>query len=131
MDKQKSPKQADIIVGSNVRQRRVMLGMSQEKLGEALDITFQQIQKYEKGTNRVSASKLVDMALILKCNIADLFAGTEGAATPAVQTAPLYSAEALRIAGNIDKLPVTQRRALARLVTAMANAEEDQDDTVS
>ncbi|HEV2602266.1 MAG TPA: helix-turn-helix transcriptional regulator, partial [Microvirga sp.] len=52
----KSPSVIDKHVGSRVRMRRMLIGMSQEKLGEALKITFQQVQKYEKGTNRVSAS---------------------------------------------------------------------------
>ena len=54
----KAPNPVDKYVGSRVRMRRIMLGMSQEKLGEALGLTFQQVQKYEKGTNRVGASRL-------------------------------------------------------------------------
>src|ERR1700753_1245136 len=54
----KAPNPVDKYVGSRVRMRRIMLGMSQEKLGEALGLTFQQVQKYEKGTNRISASRL-------------------------------------------------------------------------
>ncbi len=52
-----TPHPVDIHVGARIRLRRTLLGMSQEKLGEAVDLTFQQIQKYEKGTNRVSASR--------------------------------------------------------------------------
>ena len=58
----KTPNPIDKHVGSRVRMRRIMLGMSQEKLGEALGLTFQQIQKYEKGTNRVGASRLQQIA---------------------------------------------------------------------
>jgi transcriptional regulator with XRE-family HTH domain len=54
----KSPNPIDIFVGSRVRMRRLMLGMSQENLAEGLGITFQQVQKYEKGTNRIGASRL-------------------------------------------------------------------------
>ncbi len=54
----KSPTSIDIHVGSRIRLRRVMLGLSQEKLSDGLGITFQQVQKYEKGTNRVGASRL-------------------------------------------------------------------------
>jgi DNA-binding XRE family transcriptional regulator len=57
IENKKKPNPIDIHVGSRIRLRRTMLGMSQEKLGEALGITFQQIQKYEKGTNRVGASR--------------------------------------------------------------------------
>jgi transcriptional regulator with XRE-family HTH domain len=56
----------DIHVGSRVRFRRMLLGMSQEKLGEKLGLTFQQVQKYEKGTNRIGASRLQQIANILK-----------------------------------------------------------------
>ena len=59
------PNAVDIYVGYRIRQRRTLLGLSQEKLGEALGLTFQQIQKYERGTNRVSASRLYDLARIL------------------------------------------------------------------
>ncbi|GBR01525.1 helix-turn-helix domain-containing protein [Acetobacter oeni] len=55
----------DTHVGARIRLRRAMLGMSQEKLGEAIGLTFQQIQKYERGTNRVSASRLFDIARVL------------------------------------------------------------------
>ena len=56
MIKKKSPDPVDVHVGSRVRMRRLMLGISQEKLGDDLGITFQQVQKYEKGANRVSVS---------------------------------------------------------------------------
>jgi len=62
----KSPNPIDRHVGSRVRMRRVLLGMSQEKLGEALDLTFQQVQKYEKGTNRIGASRLQQISTILQ-----------------------------------------------------------------
>ena len=59
------PHPVDIAVGSRLRGRRILLGMSQEKLGDELGITFQQVQKYEKGTNRISASRLSDISKIL------------------------------------------------------------------
>ncbi len=59
------PNPIDAHVGSRVRMRRMLLGMSQEKLGEHLGLTFQQVQKYEKGINRIGASRLYDMAKVL------------------------------------------------------------------
>ena len=59
------PNPIDVHVGSRVRFRRMLLGMSQEKLGERLGLTFQQIQKYEKGINRIGASRLFDLAQVL------------------------------------------------------------------
>jgi transcriptional regulator with XRE-family HTH domain len=67
-DDDKSARRAnpiDVHVGSRVRFRRMLLGMSQEKLGEKLGLTFQQIQKYEKGINRIGASRLFDLAQVL------------------------------------------------------------------
>ena len=73
MPSKKSPNPIDIHVGSRVRLRRMMLGMSQEKLGEALGITFQQIQKYEKGTNRISASRLQQITEVLDAPVSFFF----------------------------------------------------------
>jgi transcriptional regulator with XRE-family HTH domain len=71
----KSPNPIDKHVGSRVRMRRMMIGMSQEKLGEKLGITFQQIQKYEKGTNRVGASRLQQIATSLSVPPSFFFEG--------------------------------------------------------
>lgn len=74
------PNPIDIHVGQRVRQRRTLLGMSQEKLGQALGLTFQQVQKYERGANRVGASRLFEMACILDVPVGyffeDIDAGT-------------------------------------------------------
>jgi transcriptional regulator with XRE-family HTH domain len=94
----KSPNPVDRHVGSRVRMRRMMIGMSQEKLGEALGITFQQIQKYEKGTNRISASRLQQTARVLGVSIEYLYEGApqaegEAAAGFAEGPSPAYMAE--------------------------------------
>ena len=65
IENKKKPNPVDTHVGSRVRLRRTMLGMSQEKLGEALGLTFQQVQKYERGVNRIGASRLFDLAQVL------------------------------------------------------------------
>ena len=69
----KKPNPIDIHVGSRVRLRRTMQGMSQEKLGDALGITFQQIQKYEKGSNRIGASRMQQIASALKVPVSFFF----------------------------------------------------------
>jgi transcriptional regulator with XRE-family HTH domain len=74
----KKPNPVDTHVGSRVRLRRMMLGMSQEKLGERLGITFQQIQKYEKGTNRVGASRLQHIASVLQVPVSFFFEDAPG-----------------------------------------------------
>jgi transcriptional regulator with XRE-family HTH domain len=71
----KAPNPIDKHVGSRVRMRRMMLGMSQEKLGDALGLTFQQVQKYEKGTNRIGASRLQQISSILQVPVAFFFEG--------------------------------------------------------
>ena len=71
----KAPNPIDKHVGSRVRMRRMMLGMSQEKLGDALGLTFQQVQKYEKGTNRIGASRLQQIAHILQVPVSFFFEG--------------------------------------------------------
>jgi transcriptional regulator with XRE-family HTH domain len=68
----------DVHVGKRLRQRRTMLGLSQEALGDAVGITFQQVQKYEKGTNRISASRLYGFARILGVRVLYFFEGMEG-----------------------------------------------------
>jgi transcriptional regulator with XRE-family HTH domain len=71
----KTPNPIDKHVGSRVRMRRMMLNMSQEKLGDALGLTFQQVQKYEKGTNRIGASRLQQISGILSVPISFFFEG--------------------------------------------------------
>ncbi len=71
----KVPNPIDKHVGSRVRMRRMMLGMSQEKLGDALELTFQQVQKYEKGSNRIGASRLQQIAHILQVQVSFFFEG--------------------------------------------------------
>src|ERR1044072_422690 len=85
----KAPNPVDQYVGSRVRMRLLMLGMSQEKLGDALGLTFQQVQKYEKGANRIGSSRLQQIASILDVSVAFFFEGgpghvQDGRAAPAV-----------------------------------------------
>ncbi|HYZ34565.1 MAG TPA: helix-turn-helix transcriptional regulator [Crenalkalicoccus sp.] len=72
-DREHRPSPIDVHVGSRVRLRRTLLGMSQEKLGEALGLTFQQVQKYERGVNRIGASRLFDLARVLDVPIGFFF----------------------------------------------------------
>ena len=106
----KAPNPIDKHVGSRVRMRRMMLNMSQEKLGDALGLTFQQVQKYEKGTNRIGASRLQQISLILQVPVAFFFEGaphlpgasrSEGADAPS----PAYVSEFL---ASSDGLALTK-----------------------
>jgi transcriptional regulator with XRE-family HTH domain len=76
--KTKTANPTDAHVGSRIRMRRMMLGMSQEKLGEAFGLTFQQVQKYEKGVNRMGASRLQHAAEILGVSVPFFFEGAAG-----------------------------------------------------
>lgn len=78
----KAPHPIDIQVGHNVRMRRNQIGMSQETLGEKVGITFQQVQKYEKGTNRISASRLVEISRALGVKPAALLPDDEVSDVP-------------------------------------------------
>ncbi len=69
----RKPNPIDVHVGSRVRYRRMIIGMSQEKLGEKMNLTFQQIQKYEKGTNRIGASRLFQLSRILEVPVGYFF----------------------------------------------------------
>jgi len=75
----KAPNPTDKHVGARVRMRRMMLGMSQEKLGDALGLTFQQVQKYEKGANRIGASRLQQISQILQVPVSFFFEGAPNA----------------------------------------------------
>ncbi len=114
----KAPNPIDKYVGSRVRMRRIMLGMSQEKLGEALGLTFQQIQKYEKGTNRVGASRIQQISEILQVPVSFLFEGgptsTTGGNGFSEGTSPTYVA---------DFLATSEELALTRAFTRITDAK--------
>src|SRR5215468_3921888 len=78
----KAPNPTDRHVGSRVRMRRIMLAMSQEQLAETLGLTFQQVQKYEKGANRIGAGRLQQISQILQVPVAFFFEGAPNALTP-------------------------------------------------
>ncbi|WP_336055683.1 helix-turn-helix domain-containing protein [Nitratireductor sp. CH_MIT9313-5] len=137
MDKnnKKKPNPIDVHVGSRIRLRRNMLGISQEKLGESLGITFQQIQKYEKGTNRVGASRLQAIASILSSPVSFFFEGAPGEdGQPAPGMAEegasyvtdfLNSSEGIQLNRAYVKISDPKlRRKVLDLVKALADAEE-------
>ncbi len=131
----KAPNPVDKYVGSRVRMRRIMLGMSQEKLGEALDLTFQQIQKYEKGTNRISASRLQQISDILQVPVSFLFEGgptgsinangMTDAPSPAYVSDFLATSEGLALTRAFTRISDPKlRRTIVDLVEQMASREQ-------
>ncbi len=107
----KQPDPIDVKVGQNIRSMRVVRGMSQEKLGEGINVTFQQVQKYEKGTNRVSASKLQQIAGLLGTEVATLFNGTTSTTTTAIGQVHQFSTEAVKAAMAFDAIVDHKQRA--------------------
>jgi transcriptional regulator with XRE-family HTH domain len=71
------PRPVDVHVGHRLRLRRTLLGLSQEKVGEAMGLTFQQVQKYERGANRIGASRLWDLSRVLDCPVSFFFEGMD------------------------------------------------------
>jgi transcriptional regulator with XRE-family HTH domain len=114
----KQPDALDIKVGSKVRALRLERQMSQEKLGDALGLTFQQVQKYEKGTNRVGASRLQQISEILQVPVSFLFEGGPSGAASAggfsEGTSPAYVS---------DFLATSEGLALTRAFTRISDAK--------
>lgn len=125
------PNPVDRHVGLRIRMRRKELGMSQERLAEAIGLTFQQVQKYERATNRVSASKLFEMARALQTSIAYFYEGLEeagaGEASPPsdeVQTF-LMSHDGMELAHAFPRIRQARvRRRILDLVRAVAETPE-------
>jgi transcriptional regulator with XRE-family HTH domain len=127
----KVPNPIDKHVGSRVRMRRMMMGMSQEKLGDAIGLTFQQVQKYEKGTNRIGASRLQQISQTLQVPVAFFFEGVPpspgSAAENGAEASPAYVADFL---ATSDGLALTKafmqikdsklRRRIVELVEGIA-----------
>jgi len=155
----KTPNPIDVHVGSRVRLRRMLIGMSQERLGELLGLTFQQVQKYEKGTNRIGASRLYQIALYLGAPVQFFFedVAADAAHLPQPETAKGFaerdsapfvmefvsSAEGLELNRSYSRIADTRvRKRILELVRCLAedlpavateggkSAAEDDDDDV-
>jgi transcriptional regulator with XRE-family HTH domain len=131
----KAPNPVDKHVGSRVRMRRIMLGMSQEKLGEGLGLTFQQIQKYEKGTNRIGASRIQHISEILQVPVSFLFEGSPGstadakgfgeAPSPAYVADFLATSEGLALIRAFTRVPdIKLRRAIVDMVELIGGGDD-------
>ena len=131
----KIPNPTDKYVGSRVRMRRMMLGLSQEKLADALGLTFQQIQKYEKGTNRISASRLQAISQILDAPVHFFFEGGPQSAkggqalgdspSPAYVTDFLTTADGLALVKAFVQIKdASLRRSIVRMVQAITGENE-------
>jgi transcriptional regulator with XRE-family HTH domain len=127
----KAPNPIDRHVGSRVRMRRMLVGMSQEKLGDALGLTFQQVQKYEKGSNRIGASRLQQISTVLGVPVEFFFEGAPRAdgtlpggfgepSTPSYQADFLSTAEGVQLMRAFIKVRNAEvRRRIVSLVEAL------------
>jgi transcriptional regulator with XRE-family HTH domain len=123
----KSPTDADKHIGLRIRLRRISIGMSQERLGEILGLTFQQIQKYEKGMNRVGAGRLVEVAEALGVTVGYFFEGyvKAGASdSPGDDIQPLISTpDSLAMARAFARISdLAVRKKLVAMVESVADA---------
>jgi transcriptional regulator with XRE-family HTH domain len=130
----RDPNYIDVHVGSRLRMRRQIISMSQEKLGELLGITFQQVQKYEKGTNRISASRLFYAAKILGVPVQAFFedlpdveggAGFNEPSTDNTVMASLMNAEGIQLAKAFrDADSSTKRKLIATIARAVVDMKD-------
>jgi transcriptional regulator with XRE-family HTH domain len=130
----KTPNPIDVHVGARLRQRRRHLGLSQEKLAQALNLTFQQVQKYERGSNRISASKLFSAARFLNVPVAWFFedleegSGYDDSTGEAQAQAFLSSVEGAELAKAFPRIQSAKLRRrvldLVRDLSAEAETEE-------
>ena len=114
----------DIHVGKRIRHRRWMVGMTQQQLAEQVGIKFQQIQKYETGMNRVSASRLWEIAAAMEVPVSFFFEGLEGGAATgaALPGDVLADKEALELVRSFYAIPENQRRQLFELARVLSGA---------
>ena len=134
------PNPIDVHVGSRIRLRRTLLGMSQERLAEAIGLTFQQVQKYERGANRVGASRLYDLARVLDVPVAYFFeemssetsararqyaAGMADEEGDTYEADPLTKRETLELVRAYYRIPDEKvRKRIFEMVKAVAAASE-------
>ena len=113
------PSRIDAHIGARVRSRRRALGFTQDLLAERIGVTAQQVHKYESGANRVAASKLYEIALILQAPVSYFFEGLPGAAGPAVRGRILLDEALLdRALGEAGREGSADREAMMRIIRA-------------
>jgi len=119
----RTPDPLDVMVGAKIRVFRTYLGMSQTDLARKIGVAFQQVQKYEKGTNRVGASRLSRIAAVLRISIGELFESPEGKPGDAKSPFQLLAGrDALRVLTAFSRISdLRLRRAIAELVETAAN----------
>lgn len=138
------PNPVDTYIGSKVKSRRLILGLSQEELAKAIGLTFQQVQKYERGTNRISVSRLVDICKVLKVQVDYFFDGSFALAgkppgmrnaaakgfadtkQEALEPDPMMKRDVLELVRAYSKISSPQlKKQLLEMAKAMSNTAAD------
>lgn len=121
------PRSVDVYVGRRVRQGRWMLGVTQQRLADLVGVKFQQVQKYETGANRISASRLWDIAAVLGVPVSFFFEGLDGQATENVEARGdiLTDREAMELVRAYYAIPEAQRRRLFDLARVLSVGDSD------
>jgi transcriptional regulator with XRE-family HTH domain len=120
-------RQVDAYVGSRVRLRRTIKGLSQTDLGSAIGLTFQQVQKYESGANRIGASRLFQLGEVLDVPVSFFFDGVKGGdhgEAGATEAREIATRETMMLARAVERLPAKQRRSLIDLARSLAGTKE-------
>ena len=124
-----APNKLDVALGLRIRQRRKALGISQTSLASSIKLTFQQIQKYERGFNRVSFSRLVDIAHALNCRVVDMIGDLDDGAMPAAlnshDTSYFRTPGAPELLAAFTSAPPALRRAILKLVVEIAKDQQE------
>jgi transcriptional regulator with XRE-family HTH domain len=127
-EQEHTPNKLDVALGLRIRQRRKSLGVSQTALADSIGLTFQQIQKYERGFNRVSFSRLVDIAHALNCRVLDLIGDLDDAGIPSPlfrqDTAHLRESGAPELLAAYSAAPPALRRTILKLVVEIAKDQQ-------
>jgi transcriptional regulator with XRE-family HTH domain len=126
---QGAPNKLDVALGLRIRQRRKSLRLSQTALADKIGLTFQQIQKYERGANRVSFSRLVEIAHALSCRVLDVIGDLDDAGVPSPlfrqDTAHLRESGAPELLAAYAAAPALLRRSILKLVVAIAKDQAE------
>lgn len=125
--KEVGPDPIDVFVGLRIRMRRKTLGLTQGALAEALGLSFQQVQKYERGANRVSASMLVKTARFLDCPVSYFVDEQELAETSAGSVEQMMQPGAIEVLKAYSAIPATRRLAVLNLMRALAESGDKED----
>ncbi len=129
------PNKLDVALGLRIRQRRKAMGLSQSALADLVGLTFQQIQKYERGSNRVSFSRLVEIAHALACRIQDLVGDLDDVGLPSPllhqETAHLRESGAPELLAAYAAAPGPLRRAILKLAVEIAKDQQRKPDALA